>query len=597
MKTLEKLVKNTPHSPGVYKFFNSEKTLIYVGKAKDLKKRVSSYFNKSAQHSRKTKKLVSEITHLEFIVTNSEFDALLLENNLIKTNQPKYNILLKDDKTFPYLCVTNQRFPRIYSTRKIDKLKGDYFGPYTSAINMRSVLELVNKLYSLRTCKYNLSEENVKNKKYKVCLEYHIGNCKGPCEGLQDEVDYESNLHQALNILKGDLSTPRKFLEEKMQQHASKLEFEQAEEVKHKLDQLNTFYNKSVVVNPKLNSLYVIAAISTDKKAYINFMQVKSGSIFQSKSLEIKKQMEENDTDLIISGLAQLVDDWENNTQITVLSNISVDDAPQPIHVEVPKIGDKRKLVDMAVKNALFLKKNSEQKSEEPNYAERVLMQLQEALSLTDIPKHIECFDNSNIQGSNPVASMVCFRNGRASKKDYRKFKIKTVVGPDDFASMHEVVTRRYARVLKENEPLPNLILIDGGKGQLGAAVDALKSVGIYGKVAVAGIAKRLEEIYLPGDSLPVHISKKSHALKLLQQVRDEAHRFAITYHRDRRSKSQAKTWLEEIDGIGPKTVDLLLKAYKSPAKVKQAPFEDISNLIGKSKALQLFEHIKKASE
>ncbi|MCB0504737.1 MAG: excinuclease ABC subunit C, partial [Cyclobacteriaceae bacterium] len=382
MSTLQKLVKSVPNTPGVYKFFNSGSTLIYVGKAKDLKKRVSSYFNKSAQHSRKTKKLVSEIENIEFIVTNSEFDALLLENNLIKTNQPKYNILLKDDKTFPYLCLTNQRFPRIYSTRKLDKSKGEYFGPYTSAVNMRAVLDLVNRLYSLRTCKFDLSEANIKNKKFKVCLEYHIGNCKGPCEGLQSEKDYSANLQQAVNILKGDLTSPKRFLEDQMKQYASHLEFEQAEEVKHKLDQLNTFYNKSVVVNPKLNSLYVIAITSNERKAFVNFMQVKNGSIFQSKSLEIKKQLEEKDTDLIISSIARLVNDWESNSEITVLSNLEVSDAPQPIHIEVPKIGDKRKLVDMALKNALFLKKNSEQKSEEPTYSDKVLLQLQQALSL-----------------------------------------------------------------------------------------------------------------------------------------------------------------------------------------------------------------------
>lgn len=595
MSTLQKLVKSVPNTPGVYKFFNSGSTLIYVGKAKDLKKRVSSYFNKSAQHSRKTKKLVSEIENIEFIVTNSEFDALLLENNLIKTNQPKYNILLKDDKTFPYLCLTNQRFPRIYSTRKLDKSKGEYFGPYTSAVNMRAVLDLVNRLYSLRTCKFDLSEANIKNKKFKVCLEYHIGNCKGPCEGLQSEKDYSANLQQAVNILKGDLTSPKRFLEDQMKQYASHLEFEQAEEVKHKLDQLNTFYNKSVVVNPKLNSLYVIAITSNGKKAFVNFMQVKNGSIFQSKSLEIKKQLEEKDTDLIISSIARLVNDWESSSEITVLSNLEVSDAPQPIHIEVPKIGDKRKLVDMALKNALFLKKNSEQKSEEPTYSDKVLLQLQQALSLTNSPQHIECFDNSNIQGTNPVASMVCFKNGKPSKKDYRKFKIKTVEGPDDFASMYEVVSRRYSRVIKEGEPLPDLVLIDGGKGQLGAAIEALKNVGIYGQVAIAGIAKRLEEIYLPGDNLPVHISKKSPALKLLQQVRDEAHRFAITFHRDRRSKAQSKSWLEEIEGFGPKTVDLLLKTYKSSVKVKQASFSELSQLIGEKKALTLIEFIKKA--
>lgn len=597
MEELQKLVRSIPHNPGVYKFFNSQKVLIYVGKAKDLRKRVSSYFTRSTQHSRKTKKLVSEISHIEFIVTSSEFDALLLENNLIKTNQPKFNILLKDDKTFPYLCVTNQRFPRIYSTRKLDKSKGDYFGPYTSAVNMRAVLELVNKLYTLRTCKYNLSEENIKNKKFKVCLEYHIGNCKGPCEGLQDEDDYTSNLEQAINILKGDLSTPRKFLEAQMKTYASQLEFEQAEEVKIKLEQLNSFYNKSVVVNPKLKSLFVIGLVSTDKKAFVNFLQVKNGSITQSKSIEIKKQLEENDADLVITSVAQLIDNIDTLDQITILSNLEVTDPPSPIDVEVPKIGDKRKLVEMAIKNAMFLKKNAEQKSEEPTYTDKVLLQLQQALNLKTLPVHIECFDNSNIQGTNPVASMVCFKNGKPSKSDYRKFNIKTVEGPDDFASMREVVGRRYSRLIKENKTLPNLILIDGGKGQLGAAVEILKEIGVYGQVAIAGIAKRLEEIYIPGDHLPVHISKKSPALKLLQQLRDEAHRFAITFHRDKRSKGQINSWLNNIEGIGDKTVEILLKRYKSPEKIKTIPAKELAQAIGKKRADLLISHIKKASE
>lgn len=597
MEDLQKLVRSIPHNPGVYKFLNNQNTLIYVGKAKDLRKRVASYFTSSRQHSRKTKKLVSEIKDIEFVITGSEFDALLLENNLIKTNQPKYNILLKDDKSFPYLCVTNQRFPRIYSTRKLDRSKGDYYGPYTSAVNMRSVLELVNRLYTLRTCKYTLSEENIKNKKFKICLEYHIGNCKGPCEGLQDEEDYKVNLEQAINILKGDLSTPRKLLEDQMKNYAAHLEFEQAEEIRIKLEQLNSFYNKSVVVNPKLKSLFVVGIVSNEKKAYVNFLQVKNGSITQSKSLEIKKQLDENDRDLVVTSVAQLIDEIDTLDQINIISNLEVEEAPYPIVVEVPKIGDKRKLVDMAIKNAMFLKKNSEQKSEEPTYADKVLLQLQQVLNLTTIPKHIECFDNSNIQGSNPVASMVCFKNGKPSKSDYRKFKIKTVEGPDDFASMREVVGRRYSRVIKENDSLPNLVLIDGGKGQLGAAVEALKEVGIYGQVAIAGIAKRLEEIYIPGDQLPVHISKKSPALKLLQQLRDEAHRFAITFHRDRRSKGQINSWLNDIDGIGNKTVDLLLKKFKSPEKIKNTSIEEIEQLIGKYRARLLFKHIKKASE
>jgi excinuclease ABC subunit C len=592
----QKLISQIPHNPGIYKYFNKNNLLIYVGKAKDLKKRVASYFNKGATHNRKTKKLVSEITFIEFVVTNTEFDALLLENNLIKSNQPKYNILLKDDKSFPYICVSNHRFPRIYSLRNIDKTKGEFYGPYISVIKMRSVLDLVNKIYTLRTCKYNLSHQNIENKKYKICLEFHIGNCKGPCEDLQSEIDYNNNLKQAVNILKGNISAPRKFLEEKMQQYSSSLEFEKAEEYKIKLDQLNTFYNKSIVVNPRLGSLYVIALVSTENKAYISFMKVKNGSITQSQSLEVKKQLEEKNSKIVITSIPQLVPDLQNRSEITILSNINIDSPPEPIKIEAPKIGDKKKLVDMGVKNALFLKKNSEQKSTITNKTEKTLELLKDALSLPTIPFHIECFDNSNIQGNHPVASMVCFKNGKPYKKEYRKFKIKTVEGPDDFASMQEVVSRRYLRLQNEKKPLPNLVLIDGGKGQLSAAVEALKSTGVYGKVAIAGIAKRLEEIYLPGDSLPIHISKKSPALKLLQQLRDEAHRFAITFHRDSRSKDQVSSFLDNIEGIGNKTVELLLKTYKSPAKIKTVPISELSKLIGKHKGNLLIKHMKKAS-
>ena len=592
----QKLVATIPHNPGVYKYFNNVKSLIYVGKAKDLKKRVSSYFNKSTNHNRKTQKLVKEITSVEFVVTNTEFDALLLENNLIKANQPKYNILLKDDKSFPYICVSNQRFPRIYSLRNIDNAKGQFFGPYTSVVKMRSVLDLVNKIYSLRTCTYNLSSQNIKNNKYKICLEYHIGNCKGPCEDLQDEKDYDNNLKQAINILKGNISAPRIFLEDKMNFHAANLEFEKAEEYKIKLEQLTTFYNKSIVVNPKLGSLYVVAMISSEKKAFMNFMKVKNGSIIQSKSIEVKKQLDETDSQLLVSSIPSLLDEIEKETHIHILTNISTTASPEPLEFETPKIGDKKKLVNMCLKNALFLKKNSEQKSEVTNRSEKTLEILKDALRLSSIPAHIECFDNSNIQGTHPVASMVSFKNGKPSKKDYRKFNIKTVEGPDDFASMYEVVSRRYKRLEIEYKPLPQLILIDGGKGQLSAAVDALKSIGVYGKVAVVGIAKRLEELYLPGDTLPVHINKKSPALKLLQQLRDEAHRFAITFHRDKRSKDQIKSFLDNIEGIGPKTIDLLLKTYKSPAKIKEAPLEELIKLIGDSKTKKLQKSIKKAS-
>ncbi len=596
MGNQQKLVATIPSNPGVYKYFNAQNILIYVGKAKNLRKRIASYFNKGSSHNRKTKKLISEIKDIQYVVTNTEFDALLLENNLIKTNQPKYNILLKDDKSFPYICVTHQRFPRIYSLRNIDTAKGDFYGPYISAVKMRSVLDLVNKIYSLRTCKYNLSEQNIKNNKYKICLEYHIGNCKGPCENLQSEEDYSTNLIQAINILKGNIAAPRKFLEEKMRGHAVTLEFEKAEEYKVKLEQLNTFYNKSIVVNPKLNSLYVIALISTDKKAYVNFMSVTNGSITQTKSIEVKKQLEESDTNILITTIPQLIRDINIALPIKILSNIAAPEIPAPLTLEVPKIGDKKKLVDMCLKNALFLKRNSEQRIETSNKNDRTLTLLQQALSLTTLPYHIECFDNSNIQGTNPVASMVCFKNGIPSKKDYRKYTIKTVIGPDDFASMYEVVGRRYKRLLEEKEALPNLILIDGGKGQLSAAVEALKNVGVYGKIAIIGIAKRLEEIYLPGDNLPVHINKKSPALKLLQQLRDEAHRFAISFHQDKRSKEQISSFLDTIDGIGEKTKHLLLSTYKSPAKIKMASLEDLGKTVGKHKANLIKAAIKKAS-
>ncbi len=592
----QKLLAPIPHNPGVYKYYNELNILIYVGKAKDLRKRVSSYFNKSANHNRKTKKLVSEIQSINYVITNTEFDALLLENNLIKENQPKYNILLKDDKSFPYICVTHQRFPRIYSLRNIDNAKGDFYGPYISVVKMRMVLDLVHKLYSLRTCKYNLSEANITNKKYSLCLEYHIGNCKAPCEDLQTEEDYNSNLHQAINILKGNIATPKKFLEDKMHAHAANLEFEKAEEFKVKLDQLTTFHNKSIIVNPKLASLYVVAIISTEKKGFLHFMKVSNGSIIQSKSIEIKKSLEESEAQMLIASIPQLIKEIINSSTIKILSNIQLPDAPEPLEIEVPKIGDKKKLVDMCIKNALYQKRNAEQVAQVTDKSNKTLEFLQEALNLKELPIHIECFDNSNLQGTHPVASMVCFKNGKPSKKDYRKYNIKTVVGPDDFASMTEVVGRRYKRLIEKQSPLPNLVLIDGGKGQLSAAIEALKETGAYGKVAIIGIAKRLEEIYLPDDSLPIHINKKNPALKLLQQLRDEAHRFAITFHRSKRSTDQIISFLDNIDRIGEKTKNLLLKTYSSPAKIKAASQQDIEILIGKKRASILIEGIKNAS-
>jgi excinuclease ABC subunit C len=582
-----------PHHPGVYKYFNKSGTLIYVGKAKDLQKRVKSYFTGKRNHSRKTLKLVEEIHKIETIITPSEFDALLLENNLIKVNQPKYNILLKDDKTFPYICVSNDRFPRIYSTRQYNAKKGTFYGPYTSVVAMNNVLKLIQKLYTIRNCKYNLSERNVKAKKYKVCLEYHIGNCQGPCEGLQFEANYLEDVKQAEHILKGNLAIVRQYFKSQMNDASSGLRFEEAQRLKEKLELLEKFSTNTIVVNPKLGDVYIITIVEDGNYGLINYMYVKKGSIIQSQTTAVKNQLEQEPPQVLHSVIGQLINFSKAPEKTIIFSNVAIPDLPDIIEVVVPKIGDKRKLVELSLKNAFSLKKERTlNKNVEPRGL-HVVQQLKEDLSLTVLPKHIECFDNSNLQGTNPVASMVCFKAGKPSKKDYRKFNIKTVVGPDDFTSMYEVVKRRYKRVLEEQEQLPDLIIVDGGKGQLSAAVRALEELEIYGQVAIAGIAKRLEEIYVPQDSIPLHISKKSSSLKLIQRLRDEAHRFAITFHRDKRSK-ELNTNLEKIAGIGKNTADKLLVSFKSIKKIKEADREVLVKIIGNAKTLLLLEAIKK---
>jgi excinuclease ABC subunit C len=583
-----------PQNPGIYKYLNKEGKLIYVGKAKNIRKRVKSYFNKQRGQSLKTRKLISEIVHIEVVITPTEFDALLLENNLIKVNQPKYNILLKDDKTFPYICVSNDRFPRIYSTRQLVKSKGTYYGPYTSVLAMNNVLKLIQKLYTIRNCRYNLSEKNVAAKKYKLCLEYHIGNCQGPCEGLQQEEDYLEDVRQAEYILKGNLGIVRQHFKDQMQLAAENLEFEKAQAAKEKLDLVEKFSTKTLVVNPKLGDLHVLTIIDEDPGSIINYMFIKSGAIIQSQTKVVKNQLDLTQSQVLEQIAGQLLGLESATDKAEILTNTEITDLPENITVTVPKIGDKRKLVEMSLKNSFTLKKERKSQDDAPK-ATFAVQQLKDDLSLTSLPLHIECFDNSNLQGTNPVASMVCFKNGRPSKKDYRKFNIKTVVGPDDFGSMREVVYRRYKRVIDEGEPLPNLILIDGGKGQLSSAVEALNELDLYGKVAIAGIAKRLEEIYVPEDSLPLHISKKSASLKLIQQLRDEAHRFAITFHRDKRSKA-INTGLEKVAGIGPTTADKLLRQFKSLKKIKAAEHDEIVAAIGKAKAAVLAEAIKKGS-
>ncbi len=583
-----------PDSPGVYKYFNDEGTLIYVGKAKSLKKRVSSYFVKSAGLNLKTKRMVREINKIEFTIVNSEFDALLLENNLIKKAQPKYNILLKDDKTYPYLLLTQEHFPQIYPTRKVIPSKGTYYGPFASVKAMNNVLELIRTLFTIRTCKLDLNPYKIAEQNYKVCLEYHIGNCLGPCEALQSEKDYMKDIDQAKNILKGNLGIPRAFFKAKMQEAAENLQFERAQRFKDKLELLEKYQAKSLVANPQITSLDVFTIVSDEKFAFVNYLKIKNGAIHITKTVELKKKLDETDLELLLTALFRLRDQFQSDSK-EIISNIPLEEPIEGLHLVVPKIGDKRKLIELSLKNAMYYKKEkallSGKAKEKKN---RILLQLQKDLSLKDIPEHIECFDNSNIQGSYPVASMVCFINGKPAKKEYRHFHIKTVIGPDDFASMTEVVGRRYKRLLKENRPLPNLIVIDGGKGQLSAAVEAMKAIGIYGQVPVVGIAKRLEEIYFPEDSYPLHIDKKSESLRLIQRIRDEAHRFAITFHRDIRSKDAFKTALDEIDGIGPQTSNKLLKHFKSIKNIKEANEEEIIELIGKDKGKKIIDFIKK---
>jgi excinuclease ABC subunit C len=579
-----------PDQPGVYKYFNEENELIYVGKAKSLKKRVSSYFNKNTGVNLKTKRMVKEIRNIEITLVNSEFDALLLENNLIKLSQPKYNILLRDDKTYPYLLVTKENFPRIFQTRKMIPKRGTYYGPFASVKAMNNVLDLIRELFTIRTCKLDLSPYKVAEGKYKVCLEYHIGNCKGPCVSLQKEADYLTDLEQAKHILKGNLGQAKSYFKNEMQILAEKLEFEKAQKMKEKLGSLEKYQAKSLITSPMIKNLDVCTIVTDEQTAYVNYMRIKNGSLITSKNVELKKKLDESPEELLITALIRLQDQFHSDAE-EILLNIELSEPIEGLNVFTPKIGDKKKLIELSYKNALFYKKekalliglNQDKK-------DRVIRQLQNDLSLQDIPDHIECFDNSNIQGTNPVASMVCFLNGKPAVKEYRHYHIKTVQGPDDFASMKEVVGRRYKRLLEEGKPMPKLVVIDGGKGQLSSAIEALHELGIYGQMPIIGIAKRLEEIYFPGDSYPIHIDKKSESLRLLQRIRDEAHRFAITFHRNIRSKNAFGTQLTAIPSIGENTADKLLSHFKSVKKINEASEEEVSKIIGASKARALFE-------
>ena len=582
-------VKILPDAPGVYKYFDKEGKILYIGKAKSLKKRVSSYFNKKQHENGKTRILVSKIWDVNITVVPTEMDALLLENSLIKEFQPKYNINLKDDKSFPLIKITKERFPKIFPVRNPKKDGSTYFGPYSNVRLMKIVLELCKQIYPTRNCTYNLSKANIEAHKFKVCLEYQIGNCKGACEGLESEEDYLESINGIKNILRGNLKEVKDHLKYKMERASADWQFEEASKYQKKLEILDKYQSRSTVVNPRISDVDVLSIAQNDQYAYINYLRISGGVIIQSKNMEMKKKMDETTEKLLEMAYGDIIEDQRETTEIIV---------PIPLPLEgnfiVPISGDKKKLLQISYKNAslYMLEKSNQYEKLNPHIKiDRLLSAIKNDLRLTELPYHIECFDNSNIQGAFPVSACVVFRDGKPSKKDYRHFNIKTVEGPDDFASMYEALTRRYSRMVAEEQSLPQLIVIDGGKGQLSSSVKALEDLGLYGKIAIIGIAKRLEEIYYPGDSLPLYIDKKSESLRVIQFMRDEAHRFGITHHRNRRSKGTIATKLTEIKGIGQENASLLLRTFKSVAKIKKSSFEEIASVIGPAKAQLVMDH------
>ncbi len=592
---IKNIISSLPESPGIYKYFDKTGALIYIGKAKNLKKRVSSYFNKNHYENRKTAVMVSKIEDIHFTLVETEIDALLLENSLIKKFQPKFNINLKDDKTYPFICIKKERFPRIFPTRNPIKDGSEYFGPYASVGMMHTILDLIKALYPLRNCNFGLSEANIRAYKFKTCLEFDIGNCKGPCVALQEEDDYLNNIKLIRNILKGNLSEVLNHLKTGMNEAANEMKFEEAAFFKKKISMLTNYQSKSTIVTSIPYDVDVFSIVSDDKFAFVNFLKVSNGMIIQTQTFEIKKKIDESDAELLNFAIAETRETY-HSTSREIIVPIEPDWQDEKIEITIPKAGDKKKLLDLSLKNAMYYKKEKLSQYEKLNpefKVDRILTQMKSDLRLTELPQHIECFDNSNLQGTNPVSACVVFKDAKPSKKDYRIFNVKTVVGPNDFATMEEVVFRRYKRLKEENEPLPQLIIIDGGKGQLSSAVESLKKLDLYGKIPVIGIAKRLEELFYPEDEFPLYIDKKSETLRIIQQLRDEAHRFGITHHRKKRSRNTFLTVLEEIDGIGENTAQLLLKEFKSVEKIKKVSFEDLQKLVGKSKAEKLMKYFE----
>ena len=582
-------LKSLPQVAGVYQYFDKSDRVIYVGKAKNLKKRVSSYFNK-VHDNRKTAVLVKNIIRIEHIVVETEMDALLLENNLIKKYQPRYNVLLKDDKTYPWICIKKEPFPRIFYTRRVIKDGSEYFGPYTNMKTVMTLLGLVRTLYPLRSCKFDLSDEKVNAEKYKVCLEYHMGNCLAPCTKQIEAEVYDNNIKAIREIIKGNFKESIQGFKKQMDSFAAEMEFEKAQTIKEKIESLKNYQAKSTIVNSKINNVDVFSIVSDESYGYVNFIQVSHGAIIRSHTLEIKKKLDETDATLLQLGVIEIRQLFFSSAKEIFLSEaVALGD---DLKVTVPLMGDKRKLVDLSIRNAKFfrMERFKQMKIVDPErHTSRIMSQMKTDLRLPKEPYHIECFDNSNIQGSNPVAACVVFKNGKPNKKDYRHYNIKTVEGPDDFASMEEVVYRRYKRLLEEEASLPQLIVIDGGKGQLSSAVKSLDLLGLRGKISIVGIAKRLEEIYFPGDSIPLYLDKRSESLKVLQRARDEAHRFGITFHRQKRSKGSLNSKLDQITGIGPATRDKLLIHFKSLKRIREASKDELEKILGKQNGSKIY--------
>ena len=587
-----------PDSPGVYQYFDKEGTIIYVGKAKNLKRRVSSYFNKQHDDAPKTRVLVRNIVDIKYIVVGSEEDALHLENSLIKKHRPRYNVLLKDDKTYPWICVTKESFPRVFLTRRVERGSGArYYGPYAHIHIARTVLELIHDLFPLRTCRYALTPEAVANKRYRLCLQYHIKRCKGCCEGLISVDEYARYIDSVKQILNGNTGQLSDMLMSEMQNLASQMRYEEAQAVKERYDLVERYRAKSVVVSSTINNIDVFSYDEDDNAAFVNYMHVKSGSIVQSITLEYKKKLDETASEILALAIAELRERFASESREIVVPFMPEVTFEQ-LHITIPERGDKRKLLEISQQNARQYKIDRLKQAEKLNpeqRATRILTRLQKDFRLRELPIHIECFDNSNIQGTNPVASCVVFKMAKPSKKDYRHFDIKTVVGPDDFASMREIIYRRYHRLVEEQQPLPQLIVVDGGKGQLSSAVATLEELGLRGKIAIVGIAKRLEEIYFPGDTTPLYIDKNSESLRLIQHLRDEAHRFGITHHRNKRSKGQVVSALDVIKGVGPQTRDALLRHFKSIKRIREASIEELASVVGAAKARVISEALLKS--